>query len=143
MMRISLLAALILAAATLPTLAEGPVQGVVHGTAEIGQGAVQGDNRLAGLPLEQRVAEMRRPEVRKALIDAQAEGAVQLLGFNLKRFERMFLMGEPANYEPDPSTSVAAQAAANSETRSRRRMIQIGSKRKTAQIPASASNSCG
>lgn len=42
MMRISLLTALFLAASTLPTLAEGPVQGVVHGTAEVGQGAVQG-----------------------------------------------------------------------------------------------------
>jgi hypothetical protein len=42
MMRLSLLAALFLAAATLPTLAEGPVQGVVQGTQEVGQGAVQG-----------------------------------------------------------------------------------------------------
>jgi hypothetical protein len=41
-MRTSLLAAAFLAAATLPTLAEGPVQGVVQGTAEVGQGAVQG-----------------------------------------------------------------------------------------------------
>ncbi len=42
MMRTLGLAALVLAAATLPTLAEGPVQGVVQGTKEVGQGAVQG-----------------------------------------------------------------------------------------------------
>jgi hypothetical protein len=42
MMRTSLVAALFLAAATLPVLAEGPVQGVVQGTKEVGQGAVQG-----------------------------------------------------------------------------------------------------
>jgi len=67
--------------------------------------------RLANLPLEQRVAEMRRPEVRQALIDAQAEGMMLVAGAS-RRFDRMFLMGEPANYEPDPSTSVAAIAAA-------------------------------
>ena len=59
MMRISLLAALILAAATLPTLAEGRVQGVVHGTAEIGQGAVQGTAQ-AGKGLAQGTATVAR-----------------------------------------------------------------------------------
>ena len=58
-MRISLLAALILAAATLPTLAEGRVQGVVHGTAEIGQGAVQGTAQ-AGKGLAQGTATVAR-----------------------------------------------------------------------------------
>jgi hypothetical protein len=46
MIRVSLLAALFLAAAVLPSQAEGPVksaaQGVVKGTAEVGQGVVQG-----------------------------------------------------------------------------------------------------
>ena len=68
--------------------------------------------RLAGLPLDQRVAEMRRPEVRAALLDLHGSGAHPLVANALKRYDRMFPMGEPANYEPDPSTSVAAVAAA-------------------------------
>jgi N-acyl-D-aspartate/D-glutamate deacylase len=68
--------------------------------------------RIAGLPLEQRVAQMRRPEVRKALMEAHEQGSPQLVGVNVRKFGRMFLMGEPANYEPDPSTSVEALAAA-------------------------------
>jgi hypothetical protein len=59
MMRISLLAALFLAAATFPALAEGPVQGVVHGTAEVGQGAVQGTAQ-AGKGLAQGTASVAK-----------------------------------------------------------------------------------
>ena len=59
MMRISLLAVLFLAAATLPTLAEGPVQGVVQGTKEVGQGAVQGTAQ-AGKGLAQGTASVAR-----------------------------------------------------------------------------------
>ena len=46
MIRVSILAALMLAAATIPSLAEGPVKsavkGTVQGTKEVGQGVVQG-----------------------------------------------------------------------------------------------------
>jgi hypothetical protein len=42
MMRASLVAVFFLATTILPVLAEGPVQGVVQGTKEVGQGAVQG-----------------------------------------------------------------------------------------------------
>jgi hypothetical protein len=43
MMRVSLLAALLIAAAALPSQAEnGPVQGAVQGTKTVGEGVVQG-----------------------------------------------------------------------------------------------------
>jgi hypothetical protein len=58
MMRITMIAALMVAAATLPTLA-GPVQGVVHGTATVGQGAVQGTAE-AGRGLAQGTATVAR-----------------------------------------------------------------------------------
>jgi N-acyl-D-aspartate/D-glutamate deacylase len=72
--------------------------------------------RLAGLPLAQRVAEMRKPEVRAALLDLHGSGAHPLVAASLKRYDRMYPMGEPADYEPDPSTCVTAVAAARGLT---------------------------
>jgi N-acyl-D-aspartate/D-glutamate deacylase len=72
--------------------------------------------RLAGLAFEDRVREMRRPEVRKALLDGRMGGAHPLAATSMRRFERMYPIGEPANYEPDPSSSVAAVAAARGLT---------------------------
>jgi len=68
--------------------------------------------RLAKLSLEQRVAEMRKPEVREALLASVDRDAHPLVAATTRLWSRMFPIGEPANYEPDPSTSVAAQAAA-------------------------------
>jgi N-acyl-D-aspartate/D-glutamate deacylase len=72
--------------------------------------------RLAGLPLAQRVAEMRKPQVRAALLDLHGSGAHPLVAASLKRYDRMYAMGEPADYEPHPSTSAAALAAARGLT---------------------------
>jgi N-acyl-D-aspartate/D-glutamate deacylase len=67
--------------------------------------------RLAKLPLEQRVAEMRKPDVRAALLVRQGESANPLVAVSIRRFNRMYPMGEPANYEPDPANCIAAVAA--------------------------------
>ena len=67
--------------------------------------------RLEGLSLAERVAEMRRPEVRQLLMGPTGNDFHVLAASSMRRFDRMFAMGEPANYEPDPSTSVAAIAA--------------------------------
>lgn len=72
--------------------------------------------RLAGLPLDQRVAQMRKPEVRAALLDWKGQAAHPLVAATTRVWNRMFPIGEPANYEPDPSTCVAAQAAARGRT---------------------------
>ena len=71
--------------------------------------------QLAPLPLAQRVARMRDPEVRAALIKPQG---VLNHPFHtaVRRFTKMYPMGDPANYEPDPSTSIAAIAAARGVT---------------------------
>jgi N-acyl-D-aspartate/D-glutamate deacylase len=57
-------------------------------------------------PFEERVARLRRPDMRAVLV---AEADTPLLR---ERCTRMFPFGEPVDYEPDPSTSIAAQAAA-------------------------------
>jgi N-acyl-D-aspartate/D-glutamate deacylase len=71
---------------------------------------------LAKLPLDQRVAEMRKPHVRARLI--QPEGDLQNpLRRLFRRFSQMYPMGVLADYEPDPATSVTAMAAARGVSR--------------------------
>jgi N-acyl-D-aspartate/D-glutamate deacylase len=65
---------------------------------------------IADLPLAERLARLREPQTRGRIIaEAQAPGHQMSL---LKRFGDMFPLGDPPNYEPDPDTSVGAQAAA-------------------------------
>jgi N-acyl-D-aspartate/D-glutamate deacylase len=68
--------------------------------------------RIAELPLAARVAEMRRPEVRATIL-ADTPEPRGMLFFRLARaFDIIYPLGDPPNYEPDRSTSLAAMAAA-------------------------------
>ena len=66
---------------------------------------------LAARPFAERVTEMRKPEVRERLLRAEPL-LPHPLQRTLQRFERLFPMGELAQYEPDAASSVAAMAAA-------------------------------
>ncbi|MFN8051490.1 MAG: amidohydrolase family protein [Acidimicrobiales bacterium] len=64
---------------------------------------------LADLPLAERVQELRRPEVRRAILDE----VVELRGLQavvMQSFGRLFPLGDPPEYEPAPEASVAAIA---------------------------------
>jgi N-acyl-D-aspartate/D-glutamate deacylase len=62
---------------------------------------------LADLPLAERVARLADPAVKQRVLDA----ARQKDGRIIDAFDRMFELGDPPDYEPDPSTSIAARAA--------------------------------
>jgi len=64
---------------------------------------------IAKEPIAERVRIMRDPAFKSRLLGELDEGGPS--GF-LAGFDRMFQLGDPPNYEPDPSTSVAARAAA-------------------------------
>ncbi len=66
--------------------------------------------QIADLPLDERVKELRRPEIRDAILSEPSEdtAALKVIGTSL---DRIFPMGEPPNYEPSASESVAAIAA--------------------------------
>ena len=68
--------------------------------------------RIADLPLAARVAEMRKPEVRAAILADTPEPRGMLFYRLARAFEIVYPLGDPPNYEPDPSMSVAAMAAA-------------------------------
>ncbi len=67
--------------------------------------------QIAGLPLEQRVAEMRKPEVRERILaDSPGEGH-PFMHF-ARAWEWIFPLTEPANYEPSKQDSILARAVA-------------------------------
>ena len=66
---------------------------------------------LAKLSFEQRIEALRDPIVRARLLMEDAQDSFLPLTRLGRRFEYIFPLGDPPNYEPDPSTSVAAQAA--------------------------------
>jgi N-acyl-D-aspartate/D-glutamate deacylase len=67
---------------------------------------------LRDLPASERAARLRRDDVRRALIEAMTvdrEGS--LIGSRLiGKFDLMFPLGDPPDYEPDPDGSVSAVA---------------------------------
>ncbi|MDT5071619.1 MAG: N-acyl-D-amino-acid deacylase [Mycobacterium sp.] len=67
---------------------------------------------LAHLPLAERVAEMRKPEVRQRILSDSPAGEGHPLMFAAQAWEWMFPLGDPPNYEPDRSESIASRARA-------------------------------
>jgi N-acyl-D-aspartate/D-glutamate deacylase len=71
--------------------------------------------QLAELPHEARLARLRDPDVRAAIVGAPApaSGLPFILHANL---HKLFPLGDPPDYEPAPETSVAAIAAREGRT---------------------------
>ncbi len=67
--------------------------------------------KIASLPLPERLRELLKSEVRTAILSEQpVEDHAMPLAALVRDFERMFPLGEVAEYEPPPETSVASQA---------------------------------
>jgi N-acyl-D-amino-acid deacylase len=71
---------------------------------------------IADLPLAERVAEMRKPEVRARILADRPAGGGQPLLYLAQAWEWIFPLNDPPDYEPDPSTSIAARARARGVT---------------------------
>jgi N-acyl-D-aspartate/D-glutamate deacylase len=72
--------------------------------------------RIARLPLSERVAEMRKPEVRAAILSDKPEARGMLFYYTARLFDTIYPLGDPPNYEPARADSVAARAAARGVT---------------------------
>jgi N-acyl-D-aspartate/D-glutamate deacylase len=66
---------------------------------------------IADLPLADRVAEMRKPEVRARIL-ADKPGIGHPILVVTQMWDWIFPLGDEPDYEPDPSTSIAARARA-------------------------------
>ncbi|MHB1447168.1 MAG: N-acyl-D-amino-acid deacylase family protein [Acidimicrobiales bacterium] len=76
---------------------------------------------LANLPLAERVAQLSRPEIREQLVNEEPAANSPIARFLMSRWEQIFPLGDPPEYEPEPSSSVAAVAAR--ENRDPRRVV--------------------
>jgi N-acyl-D-aspartate/D-glutamate deacylase len=65
---------------------------------------------IAHLPLAERVARMRDPEVRRQMLAERVEHANPVVAFIASSFHKLFPLGDPPDYEPHPDRSVAAMA---------------------------------
>jgi N-acyl-D-amino-acid deacylase len=70
---------------------------------------------IAGLPREERLARLRTPEVRDAMLaeKPQLEG---IAAFLTSSYHKLFPLGDPPEYEPPPSESLQAVAAREGTT---------------------------
>ncbi len=73
----------------------------------IGTAAFQ---KVRKLPFEEKIEALRQPELRQAILDDVAQGRVSPGAKALLQFGKTFVLGDPPDYEQDPSQSVGAQA---------------------------------
>lgn len=66
---------------------------------------------IAHLPLGERVARMRQPQVRAAILSEQATATDDPLFFK-PNYDKMFLLGDPPDYEQPPEQALGPQARA-------------------------------
>jgi N-acyl-D-aspartate/D-glutamate deacylase len=71
---------------------------------------------LQHLPLDERVARLREPDVRSALLSEQPSTENIIATALMSRWAQIFPLGDPPDYEPAPSTSVAATAERDRRT---------------------------
>ncbi|KKE99454.1 N-acyl-D-amino-acid deacylase family protein [Mycolicibacterium obuense] len=67
---------------------------------------------IADLPLAERVAEMRTPDVRERILNDHPTADGHPLMFAAQAWNYMFPLGDPPNYEPAQSDSIGARAQA-------------------------------
>ena len=65
--------------------------------------------RIAHLPFPERLAAMRQPELRARILAEPFEGSRR--AGRVERWDRMYPLGDPPDYEPKAESSIAARAA--------------------------------
>ena len=65
---------------------------------------------LAHLPIDERVAELRKPEVRTRILAEEPGTKDRVTRYLVTNFAKYFRLGDPPDYEPAPETSIAARA---------------------------------
>ena len=71
---------------------------------------------MADLPLAERVAKLREPAVRAALLADEPSTNNPIATTLMSRWGQMFPLGDPPDYEPAPETSIEAAAAREGRT---------------------------
>ena len=73
-------------------------------------------HEIAHLPIDERVAKMRDPQVRARILADEPAVKDRVTLYLLTNFAKYFALGDPPNYEPARETSVAARAEREGKT---------------------------
>ena len=73
-------------------------------------------HEIAHLPIDERVAVMRDPQVRARILADEPAAKDPVTRYLLTNFAKYFALGDPPNYEPARETSVAARAEREGKT---------------------------
>jgi N-acyl-D-aspartate/D-glutamate deacylase len=65
--------------------------------------------KIAHLPFPERLVELRKPEVRAAILSEESDDPI--IKRRLEKFDRMFVLADPPDYEPPLEDSIASKAA--------------------------------
>jgi N-acyl-D-aspartate/D-glutamate deacylase len=65
---------------------------------------------IAKLALAERVREMRDPELRRRILGETAQSSNSTVRYIARSYHKLYRLGDPPDYEPDPETSALAQA---------------------------------
>ncbi len=79
-------------------------------------GAHPAYQEIAHLPLPERVARLRDPEVRRRILEDRPQHEMPVALFIAQSFHKLFPLGDPPDYEPPAEASVAARAAREGRT---------------------------
>ncbi|NVB38149.1 amidohydrolase family protein [Pseudenhygromyxa sp. WMMC2535] len=71
---------------------------------------------LHHLPFEQRLVELRKPGLREKVIAEKPFSFGEFEDYIIQSFHKMYRLGDPPNYEPDPSETATAVAARTGST---------------------------
>ena len=76
---------------------------------------------IAELPIDQRIIELRKPDVRAAILaEDDVEGSGLLIeglgGLTAGMLDQVFVLGDPPDYEPTPDRSIVGLAERNGVT---------------------------
>ncbi|MCP5266613.1 MAG: amidohydrolase family protein [Burkholderiaceae bacterium] len=67
---------------------------------------------IAGLPWHEKLARLRDPAFRARMLAQRPRDLGEFANFMTRSHHKMFVLGDAPEYEPDPSTSIAARAEA-------------------------------
>lgn len=70
---------------------------------------------IADLPLAEKVAELRKPEVKAAILAEESSFSNPFAEYMGTQLDRIYVLGNPPDYEPGPEMTVAAIAAAEAQ----------------------------
>lgn len=76
---------------------------------------------LHHLPFKERLEKLKEPGLREKIVNETPFSMGEFEDFIMNSFDKMYLLGSPPNYEPDPSTS--AKAIAEREGRNPREIV--------------------